>query len=279
MGPPRKRILFLVLALCVARPGSLGASCSVSSSLSSAQRRGEMRLRGGLGLRGEDVSLQGASADDSTAGMRGAASPAGTGASEQTTEARKRQRRRGPKGEHPAKRKHRGRRGGKHAKEAREKRLAVPLDPQTLDGIQTLATTLAEISAAAPHAAEEDGPGAEADPVMRYLVPEKTDALDDVRRTSIYDERGDLEAVGPEFALRMCGPGAPRAWRRLWFQAEGQGMHGACTAAAGGGEGTAGAVADEEALLPAWARRRLVDAGQVGLERGGFAAGLCARTS
>ena len=82
--------------------------------------------------------------------MRGAASPAGTGASEQTTEARKRQRRRGPKGEHPAKRKHRGRRGGKHAKEAREKRLAVPLDPQTLDGIQSLATTLAEISAAYP---------------------------------------------------------------------------------------------------------------------------------
>ena len=72
VGPPRKRILFLVLALCVARPGSLGASCSVSLSLSSAQRRGELRLRGGLGLRGEDMSLQGARADDSTAGMRGA---------------------------------------------------------------------------------------------------------------------------------------------------------------------------------------------------------------
>ena len=100
-----------------------------------------------------------------------------------------RKKQRGPKNDPTGKRKHRGRRGGKHAKAARAKRAEVPLDESLQGEIQGVANTLAEISAAAPHAMEHAEPGTDGDPVMQYITPSQFDGLDDIKRRSIYDER------------------------------------------------------------------------------------------
>ena len=138
-------------------------------------------------------------------------------AGDATTKKRKRKQRRGPKNDPTGKRKHRGRRGGKYAKAARAKRAAIPMDEHFLGEIQSVATTLAEISAAAPHAAEKAAPSNDCDPALRFIAPSLFDGLDDIKRTTIYDERHELLGVGPEFSQRLSGSAPPLAWSQTWF--------------------------------------------------------------
>jgi hypothetical protein len=127
----------------------------------------------------------------------------------------KRKRQRGPK-QDPTKRKRRGRRGGKHAKAARERRAAQPIDEEVLSDIKSLAATLAEISAAAPHAVEQAALTDDVDPVMRYIIPSQ-DGQEDVKRTSLFEDRHRVIAPGSKFAQRLQGAAPPVSWVNAWF--------------------------------------------------------------
>ena len=197
-----------------------------------------LRLRGGLEISSndddddddddddgdgdsEDAGGQSDMDDESAegAGKEGGKEGESAGDSKADEEVWKRKRRtqRGPKDDPNGKRKHRGRRGGKHAKAARLKRDALPLDESMLGEIKSIATTLAEISAAAPHAAEHAAPSLESDPIMRYMQPDKFDGLDDLKRSTIFDERHELLDIGPEFSERLHGTAPPLSWLQTWF--------------------------------------------------------------
>ena len=83
--------------------------------------------------------------------------------------------------------------------------------------IKSVAATLAEISAAAPHAVEQAAPTDDVDPVLRYIIPSGNDDLEAVKRTSMFDERHRLLAPGSKFAQRLNGAAPPASWIKAWF--------------------------------------------------------------
>lgn len=241
-----------------------GADCGGLARTS----RIRLRLRGGLAS-SSDVGESYSDDEDSEGGMRDSSSQpdstsggsmdavAGAHPAETDEQAgedgpdktKKRRQKRGPKGDPTGKRKHRGRRGGKLAKAAREKRAAVPLSDDALDENVRVAATIAEIAAAAPHVAEIAEPSPDADPAMRFINPSEFDGLDDIKRSTLYDERHDLLDIGPEFSARLCGTAPPETWMRTWFP------HAASSAA------SAGSSCDP--ALPPWANRTLDAASKV----------------
>jgi hypothetical protein len=206
---------------------NLGQRAVVAGLPGSAQaiagRRGglrrHLRLRGGIGISGDDED------SEAEGGMQGPG-PANdddgeASGDEEAPNTRKgqpsRKRKRGAKQDPTSKRKHRGRRGGKHAKAARAKRLAKPMDEEVLGDIQSVAATLAEISAASPHAVEQALPTGDVDPVMHYIIPSQYDSLDDVKRITIFDERHEMLKVGSALVQRLHGTAHPSSWADAWF--------------------------------------------------------------
>ena len=190
----------------------------------------QLRLRGGLAMRrnandaeksdnsgkseqGKQGSMEGNCASAHSKIARHAKLAGGKSGAEGHLAERKRQR--GPR-QDPTKRKRRGRRGGKHAKAARERRAAQPIDEEVLGDIKSLAATLAEISAAAPHAVEQAALTDDVDPVMRYIIPSQ-DGQEDVKRTSLFEDRQRVIASGSKFAQRLHGAAPPVSWVKAWF--------------------------------------------------------------
>ena len=253
--------LLLLFALATFdAPGVLPASSHPTRSLlvrhlsmasyraASTPRPGVVRLRGGFGAGDMDLDHAEDAGGPFFSKGGGPGTLGATGAEADANEAagkkRRRKLRRGSKDDPAGKRKHRGRRGGKYAKAARAERAAKPLDEELEQEVVSLATTLAEISAAAPFATEQSGPTQETDPVMKYITPEKYDGLDDLKRSTIYDERMDLLALGDEFAERMHGAPPPPAWEHAWFGSK-RGNSGGATRSG------------DEVQLPKWANRSL----------------------
>jgi hypothetical protein len=231
-----------------------------------------LRLRGGSEEEGEEGMGDSSQSDSASssgsvdAASNGALGDSGDSAAEEPGEAgqvRKRQRQ-GPKGDPTGKRKHRGRRGGKLAKAIRAKRAAVPLGDDEQREIEHVATTLAEICAAAPHVVEPTEPSLDGDPAMRFINPSQFDGLDDITRSTLYDERQELLDIGPDFSARLSGTTPPAAWMQTWFPSYQDSYQGVAlisphvTASGGAGGGGGGGGWGGLLALPTWANRTLV---------------------